>query len=157
MGKALALRAQRAAVAAQGQNVLHAGRKQLVQHRANGVLLIAHADQMRQRLHPQFVLQEGRQLAGGHAARRTAGPVGHADEIRLQLSHLPQRGLQLFIAHRLLRGEYFHGEYTGLLCKQLANIHAFRLLIVYSFARLGSVPHAGRQWFCFIIIQYPSE
>ena len=120
-------------------------------------LVIAHADQMRQRLHPQFVLQEGRQFAGGHAARRTAGPVGHADEIRLHLGHLPQRCLQLFIAHRLLRGEYFHGEYTGFLCKQLANVHVFWLLIVYSFARLGSVPHAGRQWFCFIIIQYPSE
>ena len=113
---------------------------------------------MRQRLHAQFVLQKGRQLAGGYAARRTAGTVGHTHEVRLQLGHLPQRGLQLFIAHRLLRGEYFHGEYTGLLRKQLANVHTFDSS---SFIFLPVLACASRGptmiLLHFTIIQYPGE
>ena len=125
MGKIGAFCAQRAAVTAQRKDILHTTRKQLIAGIRHALAVAAHADQVRQRLHPHLIFQKRGDIHTGNTACAAACTIGNADKIRVQLAHAQKGLLHFLIVFHLLRGEAFNGKNTGFLCKHLSNIHTF--------------------------------
>ena len=123
-----ALRAGRAAVPAQGQHIPDADRFQLIQNLRCTGLVVAHADQVRQRGDMQLVLNVVGHLRGGDAARRAACTEGDADEAGVHGLHLAQSVLELIHLGGLFRREAFDRENAAFGFELFRNRH-FLLLI----------------------------
>lgn len=105
-----------------------ADRFQLIQNLRCTGLVVAHADQVRQRGDMQLVLNVVGHLRGGDAARRAARTEGDADEARVHGLHLAQGVLELIHLGGLFRREAFDRENAAFGFELFRNRH-FLLLI----------------------------